>query len=96
MAAVGQRSKSLFNNVHMLRIAAEIGQGPEKFSSVSLQDALGLGQSTVRRTVRALEDAGLVERTVRSAQTNPLEYSRTPHSFWSAVVDLCEAEGNAR
>jgi DNA-binding MarR family transcriptional regulator len=88
-----KRSKLLFNNAHVLSIAAVIGEGESTIDSKTLQTKLALSQSTVQRVLRMLERIGLLERQERAARTEPLRYRRIPHGFWSSASDLHEAAG---
>lgn len=89
--SVADRSKLLFNNIHVLSVAGAIGAGDEVVDSKVLQSQLGLGQSAVQRVLRVLEGVGLVERIERNARTVPLQYRRATHSFWDAVAELADA-----
>ena len=84
-------SKLLFNNVHVLSIAAMINEGDSTISSKTLQVKLALSQSTVQRVLRVLEGVGLLERQERKIRTESLLYRRIPHDFWSSASDLHEA-----
>ena len=88
-----RRSKLLFNNVHVLSIAAMIDEGESTVDSKTLQVKLALSQSTVQRALRMLEGIGLLERQERTARTESLRYRRMPHRFWGSASDLHEAAG---
>lgn len=90
-SSVVSRSKLLFGNMHMLHIAGSIGSGGDVVDSKSLQAELGLGQSTVQRTLVALEGVGLMERIERHRPTEPLRFRRVEHSFWAAARELVDA-----
>lgn len=88
---VAGRSKLLFNNVHVIRVATAIGAGNEVLDSKALQGELGLGQSAIQRVLRVLEGVRLVERLDRNSRTEPLRYQRCDSSFWAAVGELADA-----
>lgn len=87
-----QRSKLLFNNSHMLHIAAAIAGSSDSFNSLFLQEKLSLGQSTVQRTISRLEKLELVIRYPRKGAYLPLMYSKVEHSFWDTVLDIYALE----
>lgn len=89
--SVAGKSKLLFNNVHMLRVAAAIGTGEDVVDSMELQVRLDLGQSAVQRILVALEGVGLMERLERQSRTEPLRFRRVKHSFWDAAQELAHA-----
>lgn len=89
--SVAEKSKRLFNNVHLLRVADAIGSGEDIVDSTMLQADLELGQSAVQRILIALEGAGLMERLERQARTEPLRFRRVTHSFWQAARELADA-----
>ncbi|MDN4641852.1 helix-turn-helix domain-containing protein [Agreia sp. PsM10] len=87
-----RRSKLLFNNAHVLSIAAMIEEGQSTIDSKTLQANLALSQSTVQRVLRTLEGIGLLERQERTARTESLRYRRIPHGFWSSARALHDAD----
>lgn len=89
--SVAEKSKLLFNNVHMLSVASAIGLGPDVVDSRSLQTKLDLGQSAVQRILVALEGVGLMERLERQGRTEPVRFRRVAHAFWDAVRELADA-----
>lgn len=89
--SVAEKSKRLFNNMHLLRVAEAIGSGDEIVDSTTLQADLDLGQSAVQRILSALEGVGLMERLERHARTDPLRFRRVTHSFWQAAQELADA-----
>jgi hypothetical protein len=88
---VDARSKLLFNNVYVLRVATAIGAGNEVVDSRTLQVELGLGQSAVHRVLQVLEGVSLVDRLDRSSRTEPLRFLRRNSSFWTAMSELADA-----
>lgn len=89
--SVAERSKLLFNNVHMLRVAEAIGNGEDVVDAKTLQARLNLGQSAVQRILVALEGVGLMERLDRQSRTEPVRFRRVTHSFWDAAQELADA-----
>lgn len=89
--SVDRRSKLLFNNVHMLRVASAIAALDEVWDAKALQSQLDLGQSSVHRVLVILEGVDLVERLVRTSRTDSLRFQRLPHPFWAAVSELADA-----
>lgn len=89
--SVAVKSKLLFNNVHMLRVAGAICSGDDVVDSRRLQSELKLGQSAVQRILVALEGVGLMERLERQVMTEPVRFRRLPHSFWRAAQELADA-----
>jgi len=84
-------SKLLFNNAHALRVAALIDSGGAEVDSISLQQELKLGQSSVHRVLKVLEGVELLERLERTSRTEPIKYRRAEHPFWSAATQLMTA-----
>lgn len=89
--SVAEKSKLLFNNVHLLRVAEAIGTGDDIVDSKTLQAELDLGQSAVQRILVALEGVGLMERLERQARTEPIRFRRLTHSFWQAAQEFADA-----
>ncbi|POH66409.1 hypothetical protein C3B59_08265 [Cryobacterium zongtaii] len=89
--SVDKKSKLLFNNIYVLRVAGAIGASDGEVDSKALQDQLDLGQSAVQRVLKVLEGVGLVERVERTTRTEPLVYQRVSHPFWDAVSELANA-----
>ena len=89
--SVAEKSKLLFNNVHMLRVAGAIGVGGDVVDSKTLQAKLDLGQSAVQRILVTLEGVGLMERLERQGRTEPVRYRRVTHTFWDAAPELADA-----
>lgn len=90
MATIERWSKALFNNAHLLSVAAAIAQGDvgEDVTSQTLQGQLSLGQSTVYRVLSVLEEVELLERLDRGARTDSVRFHRVDHAFWEATRDL--------
>ena len=90
MVKADQWSKVLFNNAHLLSVAAAIARAPidDVVTSMKLQRQLSLGQSTVHRVLSVLEEVELLERLDRRARTAPLRFRRVEHPFWAASTDL--------
>lgn len=89
-------SKMLFNNAHLLRVAAAISLGPAETDCGTLQRELALGQTAVRRVLRTLEGVSLLERLERRSQTDPIKYRKVAHPFWDATLDLLTAAERSR
>jgi len=83
-----QWSKMLFNNAHMLRVAAEIHAGGEQIDARTLQRRIPLGQSAVHRVLRTLEGVELLTRQERTSRTDVLQYTRADHPFWASAATL--------
>jgi|SRR5450756_341485 len=92
---VGTRSKALFGNRHLLAVSARIAGGAQELRPRELEEVLGLGPSTVHRTLAALSAAGLLERLPRRRGERDQRYQRLPHPFWEAAARL-HAEADAQ
>jgi hypothetical protein len=90
-ATVAEKSKLLFNNIYVLRVAAAIADSEGAVDSRALQIQLNLGQSAVQRVLIVLEGVGLMERVERATRTEPLVYQKVDHSFWDAVSEFADA-----
>jgi hypothetical protein len=89
-------SKTLFNDVHFLRVATAIGQGPAETDATVLQADLKLTQPAVRRVIVDLEAVRLLDRLDRSTRTEPQRYRRAEgHPFWAAAIALSTASSEA-
>lgn len=91
-AATRTWSKTLFNDVHFLRVATAIGQGPAETDATVLQADLKLTQPAVRRVIVDLEGVRLLDRLDRVSRTEPQRYRRAEgHPFWAAASALLNA-----
>jgi DNA-binding GntR family transcriptional regulator len=98
VATTERWSKALFNNAHLLSVAAAIGQADagDDVTSQTLQSQLSLGQSSVQRVLSVLEEVELLKRLDRGARTDPVRFHRLDHAFWTAARDLAAtAKANA-
>lgn len=95
MGPIDARSKALFGNRHLLAVSARIAAGAQELRPRELQEALGLGPSTVHRTLAALSAAGLLERLPRRGGERDQRYQRLPHLFWEAAARL-QAEADTQ
>jgi hypothetical protein len=83
-----ERSKSLFNNRHMLNVAGAIASRPRLFSVSELVAITGVPYSSTYRLVRQLERVGLVSAAPGKPGDQHRVYRRTTHKFWGAVQQL--------
>lgn len=81
-------SKVLFNNSHLLGVAAAIARSEGEVDSQMLQGELAIAQSTAQRALRVFEDVRLLERLERTSRTAVLRYRRAPHAFWDTASTL--------
>jgi DNA-binding transcriptional ArsR family regulator len=89
--SVSAWSKTLFNDVHFLSVAAAVGLGPRETDALQIQATSGLSQPAVRRVLIDLESVELIERLERESRTMPQTYRRNRHLFWEAAAALHES-----
>ena len=82
------RSKALFGNQHMLRIATAIADTEADFTCQSLAESTGLAGSTVHRSLQQLAAVDLIARRPRNKGSRTQEYERRVHTFWDAAKHL--------
>lgn len=88
-AELESRSKSLFGNRHMLRVAQEVASRVDPFTAKDIAEATGVPYSTTHRLIRQLEQVGLLESNSLEASGQHRWYGRASHKFWGAVEQLC-------
>jgi hypothetical protein len=88
------RSKALFGNRHMLRIAGDIAGRTSRFTVQGVANQTQVPYSSAHRLVRQLESLGLVEVAPAGSPENHRWYTRATHTFWDAAQQLCVVEGN--
>lgn len=86
---VEQRSKSLFGNRHMLRVADDIATRKDRFTVQDVAKRTQVPYSSAHRLVRQLETIGLVEPTPVEGTEPHRWYTRASHKFWDAAQELC-------
>lgn len=91
------RSKVLFGNKHMLRLAAHVADCSAPFTVDDVANKTAVPYASAHRLVGHLVSAGLVDRAPEDPGVRFRWYSRSTHKFWDAVKDLCESgEDGAR
>ncbi len=85
-----QRSKALFGNRHMLRVAHEIAVRPGPFTVTDVATSTGVPYSSVHRLVHQLDGIGLVVPSPAASAEQHRWYTRAPAKFWDAAQELCQ------
>jgi len=85
----------LFNNAHLLGVAAAIGRSEGEVDSQMLQRELAITQSAAQRSLRVLESVELLQRLDRTNRTSALRFRRSPHAFWTSAMELERASERA-
>jgi DNA-binding MarR family transcriptional regulator len=89
---VERRSKSLFGNRHMLRVADDIAARQGRFTVQDVATRTQVPYSSAHRLVRQLESIGLVDPTPAEATESHRWYTRASHKFWDAAQELCATD----
>ncbi len=87
-AAIEERSKLLFGNVHMLTLCGWIGGLDGVFSTTEVCTGAQVPASSVHRALQVLTSCDLVTKLPRGTAERTQWYQRREHLFWAAVQDL--------
>lgn len=87
-----RRSKALFGNEHMLGVAAFIAASDGALTLVDVCAATGIARTTAHRLIGTLTEVGLLNRLPRGSGERTQWYTRSPHAFWAATVELAQLD----
>lgn len=91
-AVVLRRSKALFGNEHMLGVAAFIAGSDGALTLGDVCAATGIARTTAHRMIGTLTEVGLLNRLPRGSGERTQWYTRSPHAFWAATVELAHLD----